>query len=411
MIYEPPIERLELGARDRFLLTLDHPEVVAHWRDCLFVAHGRRERLTRAAAGLLPGRLGGRLLLHRAPEPATAAAWPLLATLADGGALLRRARLDERRTLGWSFLTDYPAAGRGGGVAFLFDGAARPRVVLKLRRTGAGVPPLRREWETLEALCDRLPAPLQPSVPFPLAYREEAGLEVLATSWIPGRSSYVELHAALVPALRLAAHLVPAAEWLAAFQRVTRARRGGPAPAEEAEELLAALPQAWEGDRSRRMGWTDRLHALERIPMLARGAAHGDFWARNVLAGGPRPHGVGVVDWEAYREDAPPWRDLFHFPLSHALNYPWGPSYRRLPPPAALRRAFLGRGALTRQVGRYFARWAAAAGVPREALAPLLHLELLDRSRREAGGGGGEGDPWIDLHRRLARADRSVFSG
>jgi hypothetical protein len=400
-----------LGERDRFLLTLGDPRVVAHWVDSLFVGHTARERGLHAAAALLPARLQGRLLLRPVPRESAPAAELLLTTLErDRGALLRQAGLDGRRPFTWIFLADYAANDRGGGVAFLFDGGPRPRVVLKLRRPGVGVPCLAREWEALHAVRGRLSPDLQPTIPAPLAFSADAGIEALATSWLPGRSAYVELQTALLPARRLAGHFAAAAEWLAAFQRATRAP-GGPTPAEEGESLLAAGPGAWEGNAGRRAAWLDRLRGLERIASLARGAAHGDFWARNLLAGGAGAHGVGVVDWEGYAPDAPPWRDLFHFPLSHALAYPWGPRYRRPPPAAALARAFLGDAALARQVRGYFVRWSTAAAVPPAVLAPLLHLELLDRSRRQAAGGSAEGDPWIELHHRLARADRSVFSG
>ena len=230
----------------------------------------------------------------------------------------------------WLLVEDYSGNERNRLAVFLFgENEASPKAVLKL------APDLRREAEALRFLAERLPPDLRDSVPRLLGWQELAGAEALLMSPVPGVSAYVEMQGLLAPGRAVDRHFDAAADWLARFHEAT-------------------------------------------------GAAHGDFWARNLLVGP-----TAVVDWEHFTEEAPIYADLFHFPLTYGLNYPWE-RWRRLPPHEAFRRTFLEDNRVSRAVARYLARF----GDPAALRWPF-----------EAWLENGE---FRDL---LGRAGRSVFSG
>jgi Ser/Thr protein kinase RdoA (MazF antagonist) len=243
------------------------------------------------------------------------------------------------------------------------------------------------------------------SLPEPGEVRRVAGWEWLALSVLAGRSAYVELHE-LRPPTRARAHLLAAADWLGRFHR--RTRRAG-----------TWRPPVWEdlappGAAAGAPGWYRRLAARAEGRPLPLAAAHGDYWARNVLV----RDGVvtAVVDWEAWRETAPPWHDLFDFALAYGLAAP----RRGGDDVGAFRHAFLDDTALARAIAAGFARHAELAGIEADLLGPLLRADLLRRAReagkRAPGGGGGGalerkgGGFWLACEGLLA-ARRSACSG
>ncbi|MFP5284343.1 MAG: hypothetical protein ACLGI9_01250 [Thermoanaerobaculia bacterium] len=226
----------------------------------------------------------------------------------------------------WLLVEDYSDNGRDRRVVFLFrEGPASPTAVLKL---GSG---LEREAEALRFLEERLPPDLRGSVPRLLDSQEGA----LLMSPVPGLSAYVEMQGLLAPGRAVDRHFDAAADWLVRFHQAT-------------------------------------------------GASHGDFWARNLLVGP-----TAVVDWEHFTEQAPIHADLFHFPLTYGLNYPWE-RWRRLPPDEAFRRTFLEDNRVSRAVRRYLARFADPASLRWPFEAWLENARFRDM---------------------LGRAGRSVFSG
>ena len=327
-----------LAGVDRFVLPVGEPGIASFLFERLLAPHNLRERLRRSALRSVPA-LAPRLL-----KP-SASARPALEMVETA---LRELDLPTR----WLLVEDYADNGRERLVLFLFAaGEASPAAVLKLRRTGAAGSSLGREEEALRFLAERLPADLRPTVPRPLAWRELPGLEALAMSPLPGVSAYVEMQGLLHPGRAISRHFEAAAAWLARFHKAT-------------------------------------------------GAAHGDFWARNLLVS---PEGQAcVVDWEHFSEAAPFSEDLFHFPLTYGLNYPWA-RWRRLPPDEAFRRTFLEDNRVSRAVARYLARYAAEAGVDPASLRRLFGAYLETRP--------GDGFPWREFQSLLGRAPASVFSG
>jgi hypothetical protein len=296
-----------------------------------------RERL----ACWLPSAIGMRLLVRprRSFPPAVEALADALARPSSG--LLQDTPLAGRGDLR-AIVKGQAAAGRDRLVAFVFgDGDRRPLAVVKMRRIGGAGESLRAEWEALRRSA-ALPPPLAATVPRPLAMREWEDSEVLVLTWLPGRSARVEMHSALRPERQLRRHFEDAARWLGRFHAATRST-------------------AVDAD-----GW----------PLSA---AHGDFWAHNLLWS--RGRLAAVVDWEHFRAEAPVHDDLFHFPLTYGVNFS-GARRPALAPEEAFRRTFLADGPLCRAVALYLRAYCEETGLPATALPARFAAHFATRPSR-----------------------------
>jgi PST family polysaccharide transporter len=357
----------EYGVAGRFLVPLEAGPL-RHFQRTLLVPYQTRERL----AHRLPLALGAQLLIARARRPAPAAEKLAAALARPGSPLLRGTPLEGRAGLRAIVAHDAPEAGRDRLVAFIFEeGDRRPTAVLKARALDAAGRSLRNEWNALRRAAG-LPPPLAQTVPAALAYQENVGMELLLQGWIPGRSAYAEMHSSAWPwpGARLRRHFEGAARWLARFHVATRTDDGA-----------AAAP----GDRR-------------------RSAGHGDFWARNTLWHDGRLR--GVVDWECSREQAPPGEDLFHFPLTYGLGYPWSRK-GDTPPEEAFRLTFVADNPVSRAVGHYFRAYCAEAGLAVAALPSMFATYLSTCWARRPGPEASSGPRLQDM---LAESGPSVFS-
>jgi hypothetical protein len=379
---------------DRFLVSSPAGPAAAFLFDHLFAPHGRRERvlgaLARRSGWLARAALAG----GRAAEEGLTEAAAVLERLAAGSGaaewLLAGPRPEDRRErfTAWLFPPDPE------------ESASRPDRVVKLRREGGAGAALAAEAEALAGLARELPEPLGRTVPVVLGHDrlEAAGAawEVLVLSALPGRSAYVELQAAFRPAHLASRHLRSAGAWLARFHRATvrRGRPWSPPP-------WAALAP---GGEPAPPPWHRRLEAELAAAPRPLAAGHGDFWARNVLVPLSAEGGLpGVVDWEHFRSEAPPFEDLFHFAWSYGASFPW--RGRRRSPEEAFRRTFLDDTGVAREVRRYLAAYARETGFDAGALGDLFRVFLLTQPRSE------DRVPWLTLYRMLEGAGRSVFSG
>lgn len=399
------------GQAGRHLVRLDDERVARYYLRHLAVAHTRRERWR---AMLLP--LGGavrgwsrtRSFRRRfAPPASSPSRWE--ETLARARALV--AGIDGLAP--GIIVQDYADGGRDRTLFFLFEAKApAPLALLKTRPAGAEGKPLAEEWRALRLLAERLPPALAATVPAPLGYGEDADVEALLVSVLPGISGYVDLRATLTPTRRAEGHLRAAAGWLAAFQAATRSpqhsldataliadarprlERTGLAGSEEAGPLLNGLAELGSG------------------PPLARVAGHGDFWVRNVLYA-PRGREVAVVDWEHFAPLASPADDLLHFLVSYGVSFPRRGGVRGTD---AFTRAFVAPGAVARATRRVLVEWRERHGLTGRALRALVLLHLLTRADDLPADVQTHGDAfnrarWLDCYRTIARADRSAFSG
>lgn len=383
---------------DRFLVPAERAAVTRFFADGLLVAHGRRERLEAFLLRISPPGFRTRLLERKSEREGATADHRRSDQAVVEWALRQLSSWDETPVepdpTCWLGLRDYPDRSRRGWVVFLFGtGDDRPCAILKLRLSSGGARSLGSEFEALHAVRARLPKRLRETVPEPFAYRETHGRELLLLSALPGRPAYVETHSRLIPRRRVSDHFRHAGTWLADFHLATSGNGGGwegfGAVIERSMPAVAArVSESLVEDLAE--------EAARRLPSVP---SHGDFWSRNLLLG---RGGEAVVDWERFSPAAPPYRDLFHFPLSYGLDYPWS-GYGRSHPGPAFRRTFLETNHLSRQVRLYFDRYCERTGLEHGALRPLIRLHLLERYAESTD------ETWIRAHDAMTEARWTIF--
>lgn len=265
----------------------------------------------------------------------------------------------------------------GNAVILLFaEAAARPRVVVKVAKTASRQ--LERERVALSRIRPRLPAGFRSTLPEPLALLEHGSWSGLVLSALPGAPVYKELVSSWWPGRQVRRHFAAAARWLGEFHRATSATLPDEA-AERTEEDLAEDLGHLDADREKVSEWAKEFLDLWRSSRPAATAVHGDFWSRNLLI----RHGdwapSGVVDWADAKESGDLCRDLFHFPLSYGLSFPWN-RRRRATPGEAFRRAFLETNSVSQAVRGYFESYCRVTGLDQRLLEPLMILYLLRKS-------------------------------
>lgn len=413
----PAFPAIRMGEVDRFLVPFEEDDITRWFLEHLFVAHNLRERMAGAAAGGRGRRWIGRTLFDRCwtLEPPLNGGPDSLRSVDSGawGRILSRIGTafahpdgpfetppDPGRCI---FLRDYRGSRRGNVLVFVFGPReGRPHSVVKVRAAAAGRDPLRAEWTSLGLLHARLPRDLSTRIPGPVAFRSTAQLDMLVVSRVSGRSAYIDLYRDLRPRRFVRAHLTAALDWLVAFQEATRL----PGREYRPEEDRTLRPRAAEREPAT---WYDKLleGCARSAPQLC--AVHGDFWARNLLLRRnrsdrrPRPTGARVVDWECFAAEGPPFADLFHFALSYGLDFPWS-GYRRRPPVEAFRLGFLEENTVSREIRTFLLTYCTRTGMDPWLLAPFAHVHLLERAVRDPEG------PWLQCHRALERAGRSVLT-
>jgi hypothetical protein len=125
-------------------------------------------------------------------------------------------------------------------------------------------------------------------------------------------------------------------------------------------------------------------------------------------AGCPPDTDAGVVDWEHFRPRALPSEDLFHFPLTYGLAFPWS-RYRRAGALDAFRQTFLEHNGVSREAARYLRTYCDGTGLDPRLLKPLFHLFLLTRAAGHARAGTDDRAPWLEFNRLLAASRESLF--
>lgn len=257
------------------------------------------------------------------------------------------------------YLRDYAHSDRGRIVGFFFrEGEAQPYAVAKTQKS-------RVEGDALEQMRAFLPPALKATLPGVLQFEDT----LLVVSGVPGRSAYLDMRGSLTPSRHVDGHFAAAAEWLASFHDATRSRV------------------------------TSLIDGVE----VPHSAVHGDFWSRNVLT--DEQGAVSVVDWEHFVSAGSPFIDLFHYPLTYGLSYPWNPGYRYLEPEDAFRKTFVETNRVSRAVRRYLHDYCERTGLPTALLIPALrgYVETRGRMHETIDPRPGTADlPW----EKFARPER-----
>lgn len=393
-------ETTRWGQRGRYLVPLA-PRGPGRWfLHRLFAPHGGREVLGLRLARRLPAGLGARILLG-APEPGVESS---LERFAAALAAVPELATFQEPEVRWILILDEPGSDRRRLVGFRFAPAApEPDLVLKLQPSPA--PALAREARGLRRLREELPADLATTWPRVLHHHEGEGFDLLALSVLPGTSGYVTARSRGLR--RAARQLRVAARWLASFQEAGRRADDGTshlppwrelAPASDAD----AEPPPWYRD----------LHELTSHHPLPTVAGHGDFWPRNLLLPDGADEPPGVVDWEAWSEEASPVADLFHFPFALGQVVRWR-SWGSTAPLDAFRKTFAERNPLSREVVQYVHAVVSSWGLPTRAAGPLLRLYLLSGARRKTSvpAAFAESPEACLAAYRLVESTPCVFSG
>jgi aminoglycoside phosphotransferase len=264
-------------------------------------------------------------------------------------------------------LIDEDADGRRRALAFLFHGDAEAPFAVGKAQTDACNGSLIRESDSLMAVRPMLSPELRATVPEVLTVHASERGEALVVTALPGRSAYFEMQGMLMPWRFVERHFAAAERWLAAFHVATRR------------------------DES----------------TVGR---HGDYWAHNVLTDDHA--NVGVVDWEHFASADSRYIDLFHYPLTYGMSYPWR-FYERADPEEAFGRTFLHRNRVSRGVRTYLHGYASRTGVARRDLAGAFRQFLATRGTMsvDAPPHPGVRDlPWTRFAALFDGAAESVFS-
>jgi aminoglycoside phosphotransferase (APT) family kinase protein len=248
---------------------------------------------------------------------------------------------------------------------FFLNGERFPSAIGKVGFDPAGAHYLERERRGLQSLGDREKAIPASSVPRLLLYREVGGRHALLQSALRGEKVATWLTPGMRFNGRLRRFLAWAAGWSAALGRATRTDREESVP-------------AWIEEFSVKLDRTGRSRALlegaardvwegfgKTFPAVL---AHGDFCGENIL--GDDEH-YGVIDWELCDELSVPTYDIVDLCLWVLFRTE---GHVEPDPFTALERLLNGRDLLARELRCTIGRYAAAMGIRREFLPPLVAL-------------------------------------
>ncbi|HKR66190.1 MAG TPA: phosphotransferase, partial [Thermoanaerobaculia bacterium] len=133
-------------------------------------------------------------------------------------------------------------------------------------------------------------------------------------------------------------------------------------------------------------------------------ASHGDFWAHNVLSD-PKSGRVGVIDWENFSESSSRFVDLFQYPLTYGIGFPWR-RYRALDAESAFAKTFFEENRVSAAVRAYFVSYCTRTGVAASRLRAAFREYLAGPHTLP----GLRPLPWPRFLAQFDAARESVFS-
>jgi hypothetical protein len=240
-----------------------------------------------------------------------------------------------------------------------------PSAVGKVGFDPAGAHYLERERRGLQFLTERGQAIPEKSVPRLLLYREVGGRQTLLQSALRGEKISTWLTPGTRLSGRLGRFLAWAADWSAALGRASRTDGIGLVPT-WTEEFSVKLDRTGRSrvllDGAARDVWAGFGRSFPAV------LAHGDFCGENILGDDER---YSVIDWELCDELSVPTYDIVDLCLWVAIRTE---GHVEPDPFAALERLLHARDPLARELRRTLGRYAAAMGIARELLPPLVTL-------------------------------------
>ena len=264
-------------------------------------------------------------------------------------------------------LVDEDQDGRRRLLAFLFHLDDPAPFAIAKAQTDVRSGSLQHEVDALTAVATLLPPKLKRTVPELLRCDISSRGEIVIVSAVPGRSAWLDMRSSLMPSRLVDRHFEAAGRWLCDFQEATR-----------------------RDDSTT--------------------AKHGDYWAHNVLL--DSEGNVSVVDWENFTARASRFADLFHYPLTYGLAYPWR-RYRGLPPEEAFAKTFVERNRVSRAVRRFLEQYSVRTGIAPHVLRTSFRQFLETRGAMEPSVPvlpGVRELPWDRFLARLETASTSVFA-
>ncbi len=302
-----------------------------------------------------------------------------------------------------------PAAQAQKLTALVFDAASEePLMVLKVAEGETYRRFLLAEYQALTTLA--LQAELKDAVPSLLAFFEHDGILVLLESVLPGVSLLESLQTrARKRAAEVDQDLRRACDFLLRLRAVTCLNQV--LPPVDMRARLATLEAIYGplGLSSERLAWIREQERVFNASRILRSACHGDYWPGNMLL---TSAGVGVVDWEGYRETADPFFDLFFFVTTYILSYPWH-GWRDCPPEDAFTHGFLEENWLSNMVREHLLNYFVKLNLDPELMAFVYQNFLLEMSLP----GAIEYDPrrppqyeqWFSFYQSFMNSPFNVF--
>lgn len=313
----------------RYWIPADSPASLRFYIENLFIPHSRRELL--GSKGLLRFPWLSRKILFTYDHRSEKDDFPLPKIDCESLSLRLQDRLGKPQLfcsgfLNYILLDDYQHANRRQTLLFLFDEKTfSPCAIAKMTDNALQREVLEHEFKTLSFLQEELPYDLRQSIPQPITFFQEEGLWILVETFLAGKSLYTEMRNSWWSREAAGRHFQQAEKWLVQFHRATHTTELLFDEESIHKHILTLLqefqeccePSDAEQKMIRHIAECAQSMRGEKLPLVG---CHGDFWPRNFILEGEK---AGVVDWERFQPDSAPFRDLFMFPISYSLGYPW----------------------------------------------------------------------------------------
>lgn len=214
----------------------------------------------------------------------------------------------------------------GGKAIFEILGPDHPKPlwVAKAARSPKGSPALKREYQRLVALQERVPSDLANTIPRPIAFVERPTGSISLETALPGEkvSRILREHGQADPWSSWENHCRLALDWYMQFSRQEPRHSRILDESWWQTKIIEPLESCEGFLRDLSPYWGTVSEAIHGAPTLLSNRSygdilpHGDFTPTNLVIQG---ESIGVFDWSPEDLELPPACDLFHFMISASL--------------------------------------------------------------------------------------------